>query len=800
MDTEVDISVETSVNETFYDAVDLLNTVTCEISPKSFSGGDGKATDAKQLKNIDTSAMALNGTYALSSEASFLSCNKLPFLDNAIKSIQTGSHDEEIEFTTPISANCTNTDISIYQTPTDNNDLAKEGSDYPIEFHGILQGKDLGNSCDEIEEEIIEFRGEAKELYDNFLSENSKENLLASKTNVISSEVVKSSEFADQFLVHDRREITREEDDNREKSSDDERRNRNTLTQPLIESKEVTTTNEADLSIVIGQNDTSESPLTPTEDDIKSSEQEEESLFSILEGLREKRTPNPPKRILSPEEDAARNKFPRMSKEVLRKICKEQNLYQTPYLNDILYLHYRGFGWIENLEDYTGLRCLFLDVNGIDEIAGLEYQTEMRCLFLSKNLIKRIENLDHMIHLDTLDVSHNMITKIEKLSMLPALKKLIISHNKLETLEDVEHLRECKALSVVDLQQNRISSTAVLESVFAQMPSLRVLYNQGNPFVRDVKYYRKNFIKQCKELTYLDDRPVFPKDRACAEAFYRGGVEEESRVRKEINDAEHKRIMDSCNWLSERRKQIEAANREKELSEKGLANEVHINPEEMDRLYNENQAENPHSSGDDIQHDISNSDEFEDDIMGGNTVNTGCTHAEDRVSDSTESEIEEYTPSKILELSQKRDEKCAQGYAVTIESDSSDEPLAEVSRVSLKEKKEKEQEQETLGSKSIFDIYEESNSKLHTIEETTSNQSAFRRPLIEEIPDESETTDSVIKMNREEDEIETLTEADKARWKERGTNLKDEILKTAATIGSTDQRYNVFNIFKPPQQ
>ncbi|CAH8587095.1 unnamed protein product [Schistosoma intercalatum] len=301
------------------------------------------------------------------------------------------------------------------------------------------------------------------------------------------------------------------------------------------------------------------------------------------------------------------SKEPRMTKKFLKQHCAKNKLYQTPQLNDILYLHYNGFSKIENLEEYTNLKCLFLEVNGILKIDGLHNQTELRSLYLSKNLIRSIENLDHMKYLDTLDVSYNMITKIENLDLLPNFTKLIISHNKLTEINDLIHLIKCEQLSVLDIQYNFIKDPYVVEEVFAKLPNLRVLYNQGNPFIREVKNYRKNIINQCKNLTYLDDRPVFPMDRACAEAFYSGGIEKEREIRQQWIDAEQKKILDSVKWLSNKRQVIEARRHKTELSkqaeEAGLStDDIQVTPGDVDWLYgNVDSAKNESDSDQELE-------------------------------------------------------------------------------------------------------------------------------------------------------------------------------------------------------
>uniref|UniRef100_A0A3Q3WB87 Uncharacterized protein n=1 Tax=Mola mola TaxID=94237 RepID=A0A3Q3WB87_MOLML len=257
---------------------------------------------------------------------------------------------------------------------------------------------------------------------------------------------------------------------------------------------------------------------------------------------------------------------PRMTKKFLKDHCKQNKLYLTPCLNDTLYLHYNGFSTIENLEEYTGLKCLWLESNGIQRIENLDAQTDLRCLFLQQNLIYKLENLESLKKLCTLNVSNNYIHTVEHISCLPVLSTLQIAHNKLQTVGDIKLLSQCLAVSVLDMSHNLLSDPQIL-SVLEAMPELKVLNLMGNEVVKKIPNYRKTTIVSLKQLTYLDDRPVFPKDRACAEAWAVGGLEGERKEREQWQAREKKKIQDSLDGIAMIRKKAQERRRLRETPE-----------------------------------------------------------------------------------------------------------------------------------------------------------------------------------------------------------------------------------------
>ncbi|XP_034556463.1 dynein assembly factor 1, axonemal [Notolabrus celidotus] len=259
---------------------------------------------------------------------------------------------------------------------------------------------------------------------------------------------------------------------------------------------------------------------------------------------------------------------PRMTKAFLRNHCKQCKLYLTPCLNDTLYLHFKGFSIIENLEEYTGLKCLWLESNGLGRVENLDTQSDLRCLFLQQNLIRKLENLEPLKKLCTLNVSNNYIHVIENISCLPDLSTLHIAHNKLECVGDIEHLRDCHAISVLDLSHNLLHDPEIL-LVLEAMPDLRVLNLMGNEVLKKIPNYRKTMIVRLKQLTFLDDRPVFPKDRACAEAWEAGGLDGERKEREQWETRERRKVQDSLDSMAKMRKDARRRQRLRELLEKG---------------------------------------------------------------------------------------------------------------------------------------------------------------------------------------------------------------------------------------
>jgi len=223
----------------------------------------------------------------------------------------------------------------------------------------------------------------------------------------------------------------------------------------------------------------------------------------------------------------------------IRLTCLENDGYDTPELNEKLYLHFRGFRRIENLDEYTACKALWLDSNGIDTIENLEPLQELRCLYLGKNLVNKVSGLDSLKQLTTIDLSYNRITHVTGLSCCPNLSSVNLGRNALSTAESISHLLECQALVSLDLTNNRLGGEDTLE-VIAHIPKLANLSVNGNELAKLPSFRKRLIHKAGRKLGYID-RPVDELEHIAAAAFHEGGIEAERKAKEDWREEQKRK-------------------------------------------------------------------------------------------------------------------------------------------------------------------------------------------------------------------------------------------------------------------
>lgn len=241
-----------------------------------------------------------------------------------------------------------------------------------------------------------------------------------------------------------------------------------------------------------------------------------------------------------------------MSKETLRVLCEQNDLYEFADLNEKLLLQFQGFVKIENLEEYVNVKAIWLNNNAISKVENLTTQNSLVSLFLNNNLIAKIQNIDHLRNLQQLNLSHNRISNIEGLATLTRLNSLNLAFNIIQDRDGLEGILECPSLTNVDLTSNIIEHDDTIigthqlhffpiinippttSDLFTQMPVLACLYLKSNPCVREFKNYRKRLIGFTSTLLFLDDKPVTTDERRIAEAWIRDGRDGEMSEREKL--------------------------------------------------------------------------------------------------------------------------------------------------------------------------------------------------------------------------------------------------------------------------
>jgi len=181
---------------------------------------------------------------------------------------------------------------------------------------------------------------------------------------------------------------------------------------------------------------------------------------------------------------------------------------------------------IQALAAYKNIKAIWLENNVIEEIKGLETMKELTTLYLHHNQIREIgTRLSQNSNLVILNLSHNRLKKIENITELTQLKTLDISHNLLTDIADCTELLSLPKLTSLDIRDNQIDTHKEIMPFFMRMEHISALYLAGNPCVRLMSHYRREFILNLPSLYYLDEKPITENERNIALGFQQGGVE-----------------------------------------------------------------------------------------------------------------------------------------------------------------------------------------------------------------------------------------------------------------------------------
>ena len=277
-----------------------------------------------------------------------------------------------------------------------------------------------------------------------------------------------------------------------------------------------------------------------------------------------------------PEPEKDSKGFRIITEKYCSKLCVYNGGYEYPHLNANLYLHFQGFHKIQNLDNFTNLKVLYLENNCIDKIENLENLRNLTCLYLQNNYIKEIENLENNRNLVILNLSNNKIKEIKNLEKLEKLENLYIEKNYISTLQSLEGLLEIKKLILLDIQNNELTENhEEIISLLEQLGKLKVLYLKGNDIIRSINNYRRTLIVRLKHLTYLDDRPVREEDRIGAIAYLEGGYPAEQRAREKYRN-ENERSSVNKNKIKKNKESKESAEERRKKELERLRNEYEI--------------------------------------------------------------------------------------------------------------------------------------------------------------------------------------------------------------------------------